>query len=907
MRFCTIIAKNYWAHARVLARSIRQHHPEASITVLVIDGDRETIRASAREGFDVLLPDVIGVDRAELRRMAGIYDVLELSTALKPWVLRTMLGNDPSPVIYLDPDIELFFPMGEVFEHAASNGIVLTPHTVAPLPLEEYGPNELTILQSGTYNLGFIAVGGEAIGFLDWWAERLKRDCLIAKPEGLFVDQRWIDLVPNYFNPYVLRSPGYNVAYWNLPARTLERNGGGYRVNGEALRFFHYSGFDPARPDRLSYYLGNHPRIRLSDQPALAEMCARYAERLLGAGHRAWTRISYPYDHASSGLPLDRRARRIYRHELVRSERGHGKEPPNPFATRSPDAFERWLNDHVGPHEVTRYLRAFYDEREDVRAAFPDIDADDARLFVDWVRTEGGQYEGIPPRLVPRPASRPKIFGVNVAGYVAAENGVGEAARSIISVIEAAGVEATVFPYHNTPSRQEHPVVEHGSTTHDLNVLCVNADQLPTFLVDAAELCPIGRYRIGVWAWEVEIFPEWMAESCLHVDEIWTYSEHAAQAIRPTTDRPVFVVPPPIVRPTFRPVSRTELGLPEGFFFLCCFDFDSVFERKNPIGVVEAFRRAFPSPVGPQLVIKSVRGEAHPEEFQRLRGAVAGRPDIHVIDGYLNTDSQHALTAACGAYVSLHRAEGLGLHLAEAMALGRPVVATGYSGNLEFMDDTNSWLIPYKMVHVPAGCDPYPTQARWADPDLEAAAVVMREIVADPMRASERGERAAEDIARLHGPQTRVPFVIERFGVIAARAAQRADEEDFRPWSPVETADYYAAAGPDIESPSRYGFMSRLARKLVMRIIRHFAQHQDRLHNSLVDSVRELQTRLQAENATVRELEAKVRELEAKLSSETADEAPGGAELPGGSAPPERPEVFPPSPAPVRPLRERRG
>ena len=156
-------------------------------------------------------------------------------------------------------------------------------------------------------------------------------------------------------------------------------------------------------------------------------------------------------------------------------------------------------------------------------------------------------------------------------------------------------------------------------------------------------------------------------------------------------------------------------------------------------------------------------------------------------------------TAACDAYVSLRRAEGLGLHMAEAMALGKPVVATGYSGNLEFMDETNSWLVPYDLVAVPDGCDPYPTNAVWAEPDIDVAAHIMREIVADTHAAQLRGERAAADIATLHSPHARANFLLSRLEAIATHpgaAANKEAEEARAPWSAVELRSTTSRRGP---------------------------------------------------------------------------------------------------------------
>ncbi len=163
MRACTIIARNYWAHARVLAQSLRAHNPDARLSVLVVDADAHTVSVGRREPFDVVTPADIGLDRRELHRMATIYDLLELATAVKPWLLRHLVDSEAAPVVYLDPDIEVFSPLGEAWDLAAKHGIVVIPHAVDPLPRQSDGPSEeLHILGSGTFNLGFIAVGHKA-------------------------------------------------------------------------------------------------------------------------------------------------------------------------------------------------------------------------------------------------------------------------------------------------------------------------------------------------------------------------------------------------------------------------------------------------------------------------------------------------------------------------------------------------------------------------------------------------------------------------------------------------------------------------------------------------------------------------------------------------------------------------
>ena len=260
---------------------------------------------------------------------------------------------------------------------------------------------------------------------------------------------------------------------------------------------------------------------------------------------------------------------------------------------------------------------------------------------------------------------------------------------------------------------------------------------------------------------------------------------------------PVHNVPPPVVSRPAVARSRAELGLPDGFTFLFCFDFFSVADRKNPFGVIDAYCRAFAPGDGTHLVIKSINGSTVVTDLERVRLHAAGRPDVHVVDGYVSALDQAALVASCDAYVSLHRAEGFGYTMAEAMLAGRPVVATGYSGNLEFMDERNSFLVGYDLVPVGEGKGPYPATSRWADPDLDEAAAAMRRIVEDPAGAAAVGERARQDIVRFHSAEARVPLVAAR---LAAVRSARADDAVARaaalaPGSPWTRAARLGRAG----------------------------------------------------------------------------------------------------------------
>lgn len=283
MNICTIVAKNYLAYARVLAESFREHHPDGTCYVLVIDDVDGYIDASEEPFELVAIPEL---DIEEFENMATIYSVLELSTAVKPWLLRYLLNElEMESLVYLDPDIRVYDRMDELEPLMRDHGLVLIPHVTTPIPRDGEKPTEADILIAGTYNLGFIGVNNDSQThkLLDWWSERLGTDCLVAPERGYFVDQRWIDFVHGLADDfYVLRDPAYNIAYWNLHGRDLTFEDGRYYADGRPLRFFHFSGYDPENRHLLSKH---QSRIKLSENPALIRICNEYGDALIENGY----------------------------------------------------------------------------------------------------------------------------------------------------------------------------------------------------------------------------------------------------------------------------------------------------------------------------------------------------------------------------------------------------------------------------------------------------------------------------------------------------------------------------------------------------------------------------------------------------------------------------------------------
>ena len=339
-----------------------------------------------------------------------------------------------------------------------------------------------------------------------------------------------------------------------------------------------------------------------------------------------------------------------------------------------------------------------------------------------------------------------EAFSVNISGYLQAELGVGEVGRILARGADHAKINYSTLTSTRTINRQNFGFEERSSGESSLiNLIAVNADQMKIWAQDVGPEVVEGRYNIGVWSWELEDFPEIFDEAFNFVDEVWAISEFTQSAIQKRTNKPVFAIPLHVESPSsvhIEKLDRVPIGLnPDDQYFLFMFDFLSEIDRKNPLGLIDSFKMAFAPNSGPKLVIKTINGSVKSEDLNAVHQAVVDRPDIVVFDGYLDKTQRTALIAECLSYISLHRSEGYGLTMAEAMSHGKPVIATAYSANCEFMSDDDSLLIPFQLIST-LGNPTYPYDSHWADPELGAAAEAMRRVFIDEDFAQQLGHRA---------------------------------------------------------------------------------------------------------------------------------------------------------------------
>ena len=388
---CTIVANNYLAYARAFTRSFLARHPEGKVCVLIVDLPQPGHRYED-EPFHVTFAHEL--DIPAFRHFAFRYSILELNTAVKPYFLLHLhrtLGCDR--ICYFDPDILVFGDLGELYEKLGSADAVLTPHLTAPIE-DTAVPAEREILLSGIYNLGFLGLGfnERTLRFLDWWGRRLYRECLHDVERGLFVDQRWMDFAPAFLpRAEILRDPGYNVAYWNLVHRKLEEREDGWRVNGEPLRFFHFSGYDFRRPEQISKFQN---RFTFADRPDVAPLFRIYAERIRAEGQQEVHGYPYQYGRFDNGVPVPELSR-----GALRKIDPEGRRWPDPFVTEGPDTFFDWLRQPAGdlrsPIPIPRLALLLWDHRHDLQLFFPRPWAEDRLRFAHWFAASSGPPENI--------------------------------------------------------------------------------------------------------------------------------------------------------------------------------------------------------------------------------------------------------------------------------------------------------------------------------------------------------------------------------------------------------------------------------------------------------------------------------------------------------------------------------
>ena len=433
-------------------------------------------------------------------------------------------------------------------------------------------------------------------------------------------------------------------------------------------------------------------------------------------------------------------------------------------------------------------------------------------------------------------------LGVNLAGYLDATVGVGESARNVAAALAAAGVAVAPLGLSHRAAASAAPVATN-APLHPVTLVCANPDGMTGARDELGAAAFEGRHVVGLWWWEVAALPaRWLRAFDL-VDEVWAGSRFVADVFGAVAPVPVVHVPFPVREPVASDKGRAPLGLPpDVFLFGFVFDYASVAARKNPLGLIEAFGRAFPGGDGDgvALVVKTLGGERHPDEHAAVVAAAAARPGVTVIDEHVTVEDKNALIRALDCYVSLHRSEGFGLTIAEAMLLGTPVIATDYGGSRDFVTPFNALLVDARPVTIGPGHDPYPAEGEWAQPDLDHAAAQLRAARADPQAARARAQRARSDVLARHAPAVAGRAMADRLARVVSHPLDgrgRADGLDLRGVRERMQTGPQAAPGRDRGARGA-------VRDAALRAMRPYTVHQRLVDEELLRALQSLDERV---------------------------------------------------------------
>lgn len=764
------------AAARAAVDGVRTHAPGDAAVVLWCDhGDVPEPLAAADAR---LTPADLGISADALGILRASYRPGELPWLLVPTALLH-LTEQPGPVAVLAPEVQLCGPTDAIWAQDAAEVRAFTvTSSVRPSPVTRPDPTSGYLPPQHPISAYKFETWGLVSGLLWSVADRAAAGAVAETwPFDLDAPPPAEDTRPDVIAPAGLEVLAFHgrAAVQSTPAvllsapalvgRELTHEGGVLRSDGEPVVAVGFPGFDPHHPEvlspgRLDVRLSEHPALVTVTRARAAAMLAHEVEHPNREGRSTELGI---HDELPNGAILEKWTRR-----LVRAGVRAGKITRSPFSAEGLAQLETYFREPAsrgGSLGINRALLAFWSARLELQRAYPVLDGPDAHGLIGWANVFGPDAGFptcfAPPRVEPATherSSAPDTPGVNLAGYFTSELGLGEGARQLATALRSAGEPLTAIQGLVRPAtRQEAEFVPEppAAADHDVNLLVVNGDIVPSFAEDVGDAFFAGRRTAALWWWECEPFPidEWRA-ALQWVDEIYVGTAFVKDLIAPHVDVPVRQFPMPVSLVPSAPLPRSEFGIPDDvpmFFYM--WDYHSSEVRKNPSGLARAFKEAFPEPGEAVLVLKCINHHNLPEAHERVLLEIAGRPDIILVDRFLPSNAKNRLMELCDCYVSPHRSEGFGHTPAEAMLLGKPVIATGYGGNLDYMAPDRGILLDYELVTIGKAAAPYPAHGVWADPDHAQLVEKLRWVAEHPEEARAMGERARKYIEEHHSPE----------------------------------------------------------------------------------------------------------------------------------------------------------
>ncbi|WP_051656800.1 glycosyltransferase [Butyrivibrio sp. AE3004] len=358
--------------------------------------------------------------------------------------------------------------------------------------------------------------------------------------------------------------------------------------------------------------------------------------------------------------------------------------------------------------------------------------------------------------------------GINLIGHIRGDYGLGESCRLVAETIKNSGIPFVVINvFQNriaTETNDSYKKYESENLKYNVNLIHLNPNELPVSIRTMTGDTFNNRYQVGYWLWELPEFPREWNYAFEMFDEIWTPSEFVSNAIRAATNKPVYTVPYAMSVPkTDEKYDRKYFGLPDDkFLYILSYDGFSNSDRKNPEASIMAYKEAYPKELPDiGLIIKATH--AGNAELEHLKNLLYGYENIYILTDSYSKIEFNSLIKCADVHISLHRSEGFGLVMAEAMFLGTPTVSTNWSANAEFMSEDACCMVPVNIIEIEKETPPYHKGNHWADPDIHIAARYIRKLHDDREFYKYKKEKAATYIKERMSPDHAAEILNERF------------------------------------------------------------------------------------------------------------------------------------------------
>ncbi len=803
MDACTIITGNFLASARTLVTSYRMHHPSGRFFVLLLDEPKGL--DVSKETFTIIRPSELGLPNlAALSMLYTAYELS--MALRPEFLLLLQQKHASEKTVFLDSDLFFTGNLQETEALLDRHSIILTPSFFTPIPDDGYFPSDRDFLAAGIFNGGFFACRAceETRSTLRWLAERLQRYAYYRPEEAMFGDQKWLDLLPAVAPTlHILRHPGYNVSHWNLHERPLTLKQGRIFAAEEPMIFYHFSGYKPGQTSVLSVHQN---RFTLEHHPILASLVRNYNNELLRSGWSEISRLPYARDNFSNGIRISPVIRRIFEAikgserfadpfeisrgsyvawllsplthlgktlplrnihlEIWRLSAEAQAKFPQP-ATKDLAGFCRWICEERARElaldpSFTDNLRAHI--RTDVVRKMPPWKIllrrrhtwEAYQKFCRGLKTIIGRklYDRLKPRRDPMYALRlrigfggkeaPQSLGINIVSSKEGQSGIAQALRGYSRALEENGIAVSHTDSRLMPGRQSEAGNQSLGFPYETTLIGGGMEEIAMSL-STLEIPGHARGTMIAFApWELETLPTHVAHFLEdNFGEVWTTSTFSARAIGQSVRIPVLAMPLCVDVSGTSEKSRTDFGIPASakvFLFVC--DFYSRIERKNPASLITSFIQEFAYQKDVILVISATHSADFPEEFLALQSLVQSHANIRLMTEYLKRSDLLSLLRTADCYVSLHRSEGFGLLLTEAMALGIPVIATDYGGSTDFLSTSTGYPVAYRLTTIEKKTGPYSAGEIWAEPEISDAARLMRHVIDHPEEATKKATAA---------------------------------------------------------------------------------------------------------------------------------------------------------------------